>query len=178
MLYHASFNALNPRRVASALADLLSARAVRAPNPPFPDGTWFVCYGDAQGSLIEVLPWGIVLDPLMAGGMDHDDQMRSRSGFHVLVKTPLDVGTVLALAAREDWRARIADERGFKVIKIWIENSFLIELMTPDMAEAYSSMYGTAGMALLNERLRFIETALSMKPFAVAERQGPVGELV
>jgi hypothetical protein len=150
--------------------------AVRAPSPPFPDGSWFVCYGDAQGSLIEVLPWGIVLDPLMNGGMDHDDQMRNRSGFHVLVKTPLDVGTVLALAAREDWRARIADERGFKVIKIWIENTFLIELMTPDMAEAYSAMYGAKGMPLLDERLRFIEMALSMKKFAPVP-EGPVAEL-
>jgi hypothetical protein len=177
MIYHASFNALNPRRVAAALADLLGANAVRAPNPPFPDGSWFVCYGDAQGSLIEVLPWGIVLDPLMVGGMDHDEQMRSRSGFHVLVRTPLDVGTVLALAAREDWRARIADERGFKVIKIWIENTFLIELMTPDMAEAYSGMYGARGIPLLDERLRFIETALSMKKIAPMSPEKPVKAL-
>lgn len=163
MICHVSFNALNPRRVAAALAALLDASAVRAPNPPYPDGSWFVCYGDATGSLIEILPWGIVLDPLMSGGLDHDEEMRNRSGFHALVRTPLDVGTVLALAAREDWRARIADKRGYKVIKIWIENSFLIELMTPDMAEAYSNMYGARGMPLLEERLRFIETALSMK---------------
>lgn len=177
MIHHASFNALNPRRVSVALADLLGAKAFRAPNPPFPDGSWFVCYGDAQGSLIEVLPWGIVLDPLMMGGLDHDEQMRSRSGFHVLVKTSLDVATVLALAAREDWRARIADERGFKVVKIWIENTFLIEVMTPEMAEAYVAMYGARGMPLLDERLRFIETALSMKKLTPMEPEGSVKAL-
>jgi hypothetical protein len=174
MIYHASFNALNPRRVAAALAELLGATAVRAPNPPFPNGAWFVCYGDAKGSLIEVLPWGIVLDPLMAGGMDHDDQMRNRSGSHMLVKTPLDAGTVLALAAREDWRARVASERGFKVIKLWIENSFLIEMMTPEMAKAYAGIYGARGMPLLEERLRFIEAALSDKRPAQTQAKRPV----
>ncbi|MBW8910190.1 MAG: hypothetical protein JF620_14460, partial [Mesorhizobium sp.] len=49
MLHHASFNARDPQAVATVLAEMLVATAVRAPSPPFPQGAWFVCLGDDFG---------------------------------------------------------------------------------------------------------------------------------
>lgn len=163
MLYHASINAFNPRRVADGLGAILGAKTVRAPSPPYPYGAWFVCYGDDNGSLIEVLPWGIVQDPLMAGGIDHDDQMRQRSGFHLMLGTPRNQDVVLAVAEREGWRARVVEGRGYSSIHVWVENSVLLEVMTPAMAEAYVTMFGRGGISVLEQRLRFIEDAMSLR---------------
>jgi hypothetical protein len=56
MIYHTSFSAENPDRVSAVLSDLVGGLRVRAPSPPFPHGSWFVCLGDRQGSLPEILP--------------------------------------------------------------------------------------------------------------------------
>src|SRR5262245_58099359 len=104
MLHHSSFNARNPELVASVLAEMLGVDAIAAPAPPFPAGAWFVVFGDAQGSLIEVLPWGKTLDP-DARGMCDDLGMRQRSGSHLLTQTTRSTETVLALAQAHDWRA-------------------------------------------------------------------------
>ena len=161
MLHRASFNAINPERVAFVLSEIFGAVAIKAPSPPFPVGSWLVCRGDAQGSVIEILPWGIVLDPLQPNGVGHDEEMRGRSGFHLLMTSGLSAPEILTLSRRAGWRTVIADARGYKVIKIWVENVFLIEAMSPDMAEAYFAMFGEWGIELLDARMRFIEEAMT-----------------
>ena len=73
MLHHVSFNARDPKNVARVLAEMLAGTIVRAPSPPFPIGSWFVCYGDSSGSFLEILPWSTVLDPDMKFGFSVDE---------------------------------------------------------------------------------------------------------
>jgi hypothetical protein len=158
VLHHVSFNAGNPHNVARVLAELLGAAAIRAPSPPFPSGSWFVCYADSGGSFLEVLPWGSVLDPEAKFGMGYDEAMRPRSGAHVLVSTPLSVEMIQAVAAQEGWRCELVDARLFKVAKVWIENAILVELLPPELVPAYVDTFGTAGLPALDAKLRALES--------------------
>ena len=158
MLHHASFNAHEPEKVARVLAEILEAPAVRAPAPPFPVDSWLVCFGDDHGSLIEVMPWGAVREP--TGGVGHDGDMRRHSGSHLLVRTPRSPEDVLAIAAREKWQAEPGSAGLFQFTKVWIENIFLLEIMTPEQASAYAATFNAEGLATLDHKLRQIENAL------------------
>jgi hypothetical protein len=157
MLHHASFNARHPENVARVLAEMIDARVIRAPSPPFPDGSWFVCCGDEAGSYVEVIPWGHVLDPAGRFGVGIDADMRPRTGSHMLLGTPHAFEQIREAAARADWRCEIADAGLFKVVKVWIENAVLIELLPPEMAPAYFATFASAGIATLDAKLREVE---------------------
>jgi hypothetical protein len=157
VLHHISFTASDPHHVARSLAEMLDAAIVRAPSPPFPAGSWFVCYGDSNGSFLEILPWGTVLDPGAKFGFGHDDNTRPRSGAHVLLSTPLSVENIRAVAEREGWRFELVDARLFKVVKVWVENAALVELLPPELMPAYTRTFGTAGLPSLDAKLRALE---------------------
>jgi hypothetical protein len=161
MLHHVSINARNPDVVAAALASMVRATALRAPQPPFPQGSWFVCLGDAHGTLIEVMPWGETRDPSASGGLGFDPDMRATSGSHVLLGTELCAAELSALAEREGWRAELGSAGLFQFVKIWVENRFLVEFLTPEFRVAYLDHFGTEGLASLDEKLRKIEIALA-----------------
>jgi hypothetical protein len=163
MLHHVSFNAHNPQLVAHVLAEMLGVKAIRAAAPPFPDGTWFVVYGDAQGSLIEVLPWNSVLDPDAPGGSRDDLAMRERTGNHVLLRTHRTIEAIVSIAAIHGWRATLTDAGFFKFIKVWVEDTFLVEMMTPEQATEYIATFGSEGLATLDGKLRELEAALAVR---------------
>jgi hypothetical protein len=93
--------------------------------------------------------------------------MRQRAGSHVLISTPRSLEAIQAVAARERWRCAMVDTRLFKVVKVWVENAMLIELLTPDMAPAYVAAFGTAGMSTLDAKLRELESTDSCSNFVV-----------
>lgn len=157
MIHHASFNARDPQKVARALAGMLDATAIRAPVPPFPEGSWFVCYGDEAGSFLEILPWGSVLDPDTRFGIGFDQDMRPRAGSHVLLRTPHSRDEIRDAADRMGWRCEFVDARLFEVVKVWIENSVLIEFLPPEFVPSYVSTFGTQGIGTLDGRLRALE---------------------
>jgi hypothetical protein len=161
MLHHVSFNAHQPDVVAPVLSELLGAIMFRAPAPPFPANSWLVCFGDNHGSLIEVMPWGATRDPMAAGGTAQDCDMRQYSGTHLLAATPRSVQDILAIGAHAGWRAEPGSAGLFQFTKVWIENAFLIELMTPEQASAYAATFNACGLATLDHKLRKIERALS-----------------
>jgi hypothetical protein len=163
MLHHVSFNAHNPERAARVLATLMDAVAVRLPAPPFPKGAWSVVCGDGQGSLIELIPWGHVLDADTRGGMTHDREMRPRTGSHVLVSTPLSAEMVLAVASRDGLRATPTDAGLFQFIKVWIEEALLVELLTPQQLPAYLACFGPAGVTTVDAKFRAVEAALATR---------------
>ena len=160
MLHHVSFNARDPKRVAKVLAELMDATAMRAPSPPFALGSWFVVCGDSHGSLIELIPWGSVMDP-QTRGLAHDPQMRTRTGSHVLASTSRSIEMVMAIAAREGWRASLTDAALFQFVKVWPEDSFALELLTPQQVPAYIAAFGATGLATLDDKLRALESMLS-----------------
>jgi hypothetical protein len=160
MLYHVSFNAHEPDKVSRVLAEMLGAAAIRAPAPPFPANSWLVCSGDDRGSFIEVMPWGAVREPLPGSGLGRDEHMRPYSGSHLLVATPHSTQDVLAISERAEWPAEPGSAGLFQFIKVWVESSFLLEVMTAEQASAYIATFNAQGLTSLDPKLRQIERTL------------------
>jgi hypothetical protein len=163
MLHHISFSALQPEIVAKGIAKLLDGTALRAPCPPFPTESWFVCSGDAFGTLLEVLPWGHVQDKERGGAKSVDDLMRDRSSTHILIQTPLSTSRIKTIANEEGWDCLPASAGFFDFTKVWVEGNFLIELMTPEQSRSYIANFGAAGMQDLDGKLRALEHAMQRK---------------
>jgi hypothetical protein len=161
VIHHVSFNARDPEQVARGLAQLLGARAVRAPQPPFPLGSWFIAYGDEQGTLIEVLPWSRTLDPEVSNGLGHDPDMRVHTGTHLLLQTSLSTEAVQGIARLHGWRTLPASAGFFSFTKVWIEGTFLVEIMTAEQAKEYVATFSRSGIGALDGKLRWIESALT-----------------
>jgi hypothetical protein len=157
MLHHASFAVDEPAMVAEILTGMLGATAIRAPAPPFPAGSWFVCFGDEAGSFLEVLPRGHVLDPDARFGSRPEAGAPRLTAAHVLVGTPLSADAVMRMAGHVGWKAEVADTRLFRVVKVWVENAVLLELLLPEMAESYRRTFDAVGVADLDRRLRRLE---------------------
>jgi hypothetical protein len=158
MLHHVSFSARSPQSAAEAMAELLCAVAVRAPSPPFPGGSWFVVCGDACGGMIELTPWGYVVDPV--AGLAHDPEMRPRSASHVLAGSALPAGELMARARRRGLAARVVDTGLFGFVKIWVEEGLLLEVLPPEQLPRYVACFGESGVADLDSRLRSLEAAI------------------
>jgi hypothetical protein len=157
MLHHASFAVGDPATVAKVLAGMLAATPVRAPTPPFPDGAWFVCLGDEPGSYLEVLPRGHVFDPDARFGLRPQADQPALTAAHLLVGAPFSAVELSAMAVAAGWTAEIADTRLFRVLKVWVENTVLLELLPPEMGDAYRRTFNAAGMDTLDGRLRRLE---------------------
>lgn len=136
MLFHASIPARDTERVASVLAELW--QGWYAPFPPFP-GSFIAMAGDDRGTEIEVCP---LTQENMIGPMEveavHNETAEGRSACHLAIATPLTAPEVLGIAAREGWIARRCDRGGcFHVIEFWLEDRFLIEVLTEEMQAEY-----------------------------------------
>ena len=141
MIFHASIPAHDPKRVAQVLAELWDGFA--APFSPFPDA-WMAVAGDDRGSIIEVYPSDRVITP----GGGHEESVSygantlkrpQYSAFHMAIATKLSAEDVIAIGEREGWRA-VRCTRGdnfFHVIEFWIENSTMLEFLTPEMQAEY-----------------------------------------
>ena len=142
MIHHYSIAARDPRHVAQVIAELWGGRA--QPFPPVAEGSWVALAGDERHSMVEVYPFGCELRP--AEG-DADAVARfnpEASGFtatHAALASPLDPAEVFAIAEREGWQAKHRRRGGlFGVIELWIENSVMVEVLTPEMQREYLAM--------------------------------------
>jgi hypothetical protein len=139
MIHHISIAAENPEHVATVLAEILDGRV----TPLFPDtGTYAAWSKDDYGTAVEVYPYGFTMQP----GEDHEpvdmvNQTRA-AGFsesHAAISVALDTDALLAIAARENWRAMEHNRGPFRVVEFWLENKVLIEFFTPEMKKEYTS---------------------------------------
>jgi len=137
MIVHASIPADDPERVARVCAELLGCSW----HPGvFPD-TYTVAWGDAIGYLIEVGPRGLQGAP---GAKEirfvRNEAPSPYSECHLNVPTALSLEEITAIGAREGWTAMECDRGGvFKVIEFWLEDKFMLELMTPVELARYSA---------------------------------------
>jgi hypothetical protein len=157
MLHHASFAVEDPAVVADVLAGMLGATPIRAPVPPFPEGAWFVCFGDVAGSYLEVLPRGHVFDPDARLGLRPEADGPRLTASHLLVGAPFGADQIMRMADAAGWKTEVADTRMFRVLKVWVENAVLLELLPPEMAPAYRRTFDAMGVADLERRLRRLE---------------------
>jgi hypothetical protein len=178
MIFHMSFGVRDPERVARALAPLAGAIPVLAPTPPFPKGAWFLVFGDARGSLLELLPAASVFDPDAPLGIRQRPATSEPVSAHVLIRAIVSADAIEAVAQREGWRTQQVETGLFKVFKLWIDGNILIEFLTEPEAARYAAAFGARGLASLDGKLRDLEakmaTALASKlpPQVLAEALG------
>lgn len=137
MIHHISIPARNPRHVAEVLVELFDGRLTGF-------GPWPDCYiawvGDGFGTAIEVFPIGTEMFPDAGQGQAnfrHRPETSPFTAIHAAISVERDRAAIFALAAREGWRAVELSRGPNKVIEFWIENTVMLELMTPGMAGDY-----------------------------------------
>ena len=146
MIHHVSISARDPKHVASVLAEVMDGRVY-----PFPGGianSFMAVSGDEHGSMIEVYPEAVTLEP----GADDAAVKAGRTEspgygpFHVLLSVPLDRAAVERIGNREGWRTRFfsrgapGQPPAFHVIEFWVENRIMIEVATPEMLAEYKGL--------------------------------------
>ena len=155
MINHISFGVNNPEKVANILAELWGGVAM--PFPPSPGG-YVVFADDGRGSMVEIVPLDVNLIP--GTGLPDEASFNKETitddfeatfvaeneaslfgSVHLNINSPLDEDSIKAIAKREGWRCFTANRgRGmFQLIELWVENRFLIEVHTPEMAEVYQN---------------------------------------
>ena len=58
---------------------------------------------------------------------------------HLNINTKKSIEEIREIAKREDWRVLVAnrDNGLFQLIEVWVENSFMLEVMTPEQTARY-----------------------------------------
>ena len=150
MIIHASVPADDTARVARVLAELWRCEYFPFLFP----GHFLVAAGDDRGTQIEVGPRGKQIVP--AGTMMSFQPNPSPSPYsevHLNIATPLTADEVLAIANREGWTARVCDRGGiFKVIEFFLENKFMLELMTDQELRRYQSFMQPANLRMIAQK--------------------------
>lgn len=137
MIHHLSIPAADPLHVARVLVELFDGTLTRF--GPYRD-SYIAWTGDAHGSAIEIFPVGTELLPDAGAGQANFRHNVNATGYtttHATVSVRRSAQEIEALAAREGWRAIQLSRGSFDVIEFWIENKVMLELMTPEMTEAY-----------------------------------------
>jgi hypothetical protein len=138
MIHHISIAARHPEHVAMVLAEILGGR-----SHPFPvfAGSYIALSDDPYRTAIEVYPLGTELKP----GLDREavtsianEAPSAFTATHAAISVDLTEQQIKSIAARESWRA-VTCNRGnlFDVVELWVENRVLLEMLTPEMAQAY-----------------------------------------
>lgn len=145
MLFHISMAAERPRQAAQLIAELWCGRAY--PFPPVADGSWIAMAGDERGSAIEIYPLGTELHEGAGGaGAQSRAGRPSRNGpVHVAIATELSMGEVKGIARRFRAPAKVCSRGPFRVIEVWVEGCFMIEVLTPEMQAEYTASFNFDG---------------------------------
>ena len=151
MINHISIAVNDPERVANVLAELWDGMVF--PFPPAPN-SFFVIANDGKGTAVEISPSGTILVPgeglpdpndLDADTTDYEAKF-VQSEFvpryvatHLNITVKKSIEEVRAIADREGWRVLVCNRGGglFQLIEVWVENTFMLEVMTTEQTERY-----------------------------------------
>ena len=125
------------------------------PFPPAPN-SFIVLANDGRGSGVEVTPRNTILVPGEGlppeEGFDHQTITEEngaqfvQSDFvpqyvptHLNINTHLSIEEIKEIGRREGWRTLVCNrDRGFfQLVELWIEDRFLLEVMTPEQTARY-----------------------------------------
>ncbi len=145
MLFQISMAAERPRQAAALIAELWGGRAY--PFPPVAEGSWIAMAGDERGSAVEVYPIGTELHGGAGGsGAQSRAGRPSRNGpVLVAIATELGMGDVKGIARRFGAPAKVCSRGPFRVIEVWVEGCFMIEVLTPEMQAEYLASFNYRG---------------------------------
>lgn len=151
MINHISIAVNEPERVANFLAKIWDGAVF--PFPPAP-GSFFVVANDGKGTAVEITPSGTVLVPGEGLPDDNDlaapteafeakfvqsDMVPRYVATHLNINTKKSIDEIRQLARAEGWRVLVCNrgEGLFQLIEVWVENTFMLEVMTPEQTERY-----------------------------------------
>jgi catechol 2,3-dioxygenase-like lactoylglutathione lyase family enzyme len=138
MIHHLSVSAEDPKGAAEFFADLMDGVVVDFPPNP---GSYMVFKADGRGTGLEVYPAGSVMIANGAPGavfVRQPEGADRRSPTHFALSVDRTQDDVLARARAKGWDAFVCDRGGhFHVIEVWIENSWLVEILPPAFAAEY-----------------------------------------
>lgn len=138
MLFHMSISADDPEHVSGVIAELWGGE--HFPFTPVAVGSWVAHAGDDRNTAMEVYPRGTELMPSRTETkvQDRSAPRGNYGATHAAIATPLPPDKVFEIARREGWHA-LYDKRAnaFGVIEFWIENSVMLEVLTPEMQQEY-----------------------------------------
>ncbi len=138
MIHHISIAAQNPQHVAQVLAEVLKGQFV--PFPPV-HGSYMVVAMDEHGTAIEVLPIGTEILPGSGSEgcyFEQKSKLSSYTAIHAAVSVPRSQSEIEAIGTREGWRVVRCDREGFfDLMELWVENTLMLELLTPEMTARY-----------------------------------------
>ena len=151
MINHISIAVNEPERVANFLGDIWDGLVY--PFPPVP-GAFFVLANDGKGTAVEIIPAGTILVP--GEGLPDENDLDAptesfeaqfiRSEFvpryvatHLNISTKKSIDEIREIADREGWRVLVCNRGGglFQLVELWVEDSFMLEVMTPEQTERY-----------------------------------------
>ena len=151
MINHISIAANEPERVANVLAEIWDGLVY--PFPPAPV-SFFVLANDGRGTAVEVIPSGTVLVP--GEGMPDENDLEAATeeyegkfvqselrpryvATHLNINTKKSIGEIREIANREGWRVLVCNrgEGLFQLVELWIEETFMLEVMTPEQTARY-----------------------------------------
>lgn len=153
MINHISIAAENPEKAAKVIAELWGGMVI--PFPPAP-GSFMALANDGRGSGVEITPLHTVIVPGEGLPPEADFGVETRTeGYeakfvqadsapqyvatHLNISTELTEEEVREIGRREGWRV-LTCNRGeglFQLIELWIENRFMLEVMTPAQTARY-----------------------------------------
>ncbi len=151
MINHISIAVNEPERVANFFAEIWDGMVF--PFPPAPN-SFFVIANDGKGTAVEVIPNGTVLvpgerlpaeDDLNAvteefeGKFVKSELVPRYVATHLNISTKKNIDEIKAIANREDWRVLVCNrgEGLFQLVELWVENTFMLEVMTPEQTARY-----------------------------------------
>ena len=129
--------------MADVLAELMNGRAF-----PFPGGlpdSFMAIAGDANGTMIEVYPPDVRLEP-HAMPRRNPGQRAEPGACHVLLSVPLSRQQIEAIGNREGWITRFCGRGApgqkplFHLIEVWVEDHFLLEVVPQNMLGEYQDL--------------------------------------
>ena len=151
MINHISIAVNEPERVANVLAEIWEGTVY--PFPPAPN-SFFVLANDGRGSAVEIIPAGTVLVP--GEGLPNESDLEAATeeyeakfvqselrpkyvATHLNINTKKSIEEIREIADREGWRVLVCNrgEGLFQLIELWVENTLMLEVMTPEQTARY-----------------------------------------
>ncbi|MFA5122765.1 hypothetical protein [Zavarzinia sp.] len=143
MLFHASIPAQDAETAAAVLAEIWHGEAL--PFPPVP-GAYVVFAGDERATTLEIYPAERTLEPSAEGvAVGLGDPRMGYVGDHVAIASARPASEIAAIARAAGWRVQVASRGGlFDVVEVWLENRYMIEVLSPEMQAAYCGLMTAA----------------------------------
>ena len=151
MINHISIAVNEPEKVANVIPEIWDGMVF--PFPPAP-GSFFVLENDGRGTAVEVTPNGTVLVP--GEGLPDENDLQAETetnearfvnsdivpryvATHLNINTKKTIEEIREIGRRAGWRTLVAnrDHGMFQLIELWLEDSLLLEVMTPEQTARY-----------------------------------------